>query len=215
MARKSKTAGKTATQTVANPAPEKLTLEAFLASDLVKAQAVAWSTQQAIEDGAAVTKLAAMGVIIGGLYANFSATRPGENQPRLMVNVKDVAGAISKAHGLSVATVEAYTSTMMRGVNFSSKTFDAGLYEACLTQDRAKVLTAVKAIGASYADVRSVLCPKKDPGSLTSKQKMARKVKALWTAMEGLGENALVEALVEKLKDLKLTAKLTAKLVEK
>lgn len=213
MARKSKTAGKTAP--VQNAAPEKLTLEAFLASDSVKAQVTAWTTQQAIEDGAAVTKLAAIGVILGGLYANFSATRPGENQPRLMVNVKDVAGQIAKAHGLSEATVEAYSSTMMRGINFASKTFDAGLYEACLTQDRAKVLTAVKAIGASYSDVRSVLCPKKDPASLTGKQKMARKVKALWTAMEGLGEKALVEALVEKLKELKLTAKLTAKLVEK
>ncbi len=211
MARKAKTAG----QTAPVQAPEKLTLEAFLASETVKAQAQAWTTQQAIEDGAAVTKLAAMGVIIGGLYKNFSATRPGENQPRLMVNVKDVAGQIAKTYSLSEATVEAYCSTIMRGVNFASKTFDAGLYEACLTQDRATVLKAIKAIGASYADVRSVLCPKKDPGSLTSKQKTARKIKALWTAMEGLGEKALVDALVEKLKELKLTAKLTAKLVEK
>ena len=203
MSKASKTAGQTA--------PAYKTFGSFLASDTGKTVLTQFQTVIANENDVLVQKLAVCGLAMGQAWKHFSATTPGSNKPHLVIEAKSIAEDLAKALSLEPSSLRVYLSTVNRGIDARSNTLNEKLREACLAGDVLKVTTELKAIGKTFADIRSVLSPKK-AGKKGAKKlgKRAAAVARFTKAGAALDMNSLRQAIDALAVEFGLTSALVA-----
>lgn len=204
MAKTSKTAGQTA------PVAFK-TFGAFLSSDTGKTVLDQFRTVIANENDVLIQKLAVCGLAMGQAWTHFSAVTPGSNKPHLVIEQRAIAEDLAKALSLEVSSLKVYLSTVNRGIDARSNTLNEKLREACLAGDVAKVSEVLRGIGKTFADIRSVLAPKK-AGKKGAKKlgKRAAAVKRFTSAGAALDINSLRQAIDALATEYGLTSALVA-----